>query len=196
MLYYITLLLHVPEAQSFLVMLVAIGVALCMFPMIVKLSCIYNKKIMLVAATIVFTIVFAFIYVADSIANLVPGHELALGLAMGVVVAFPFAAINILPQSVISDIIQLDSLESGVNREGIFSAVRTFLEKIANSIALMIVSSVLTIGAAAGESVGLEGVRQTGIYAGGFTLFSLFFFLKYNDKKVMDAIDTHQKERG
>ena len=36
MLYYITMLLHVPESQSFLVMLTAIAVALCLFPLIVK----------------------------------------------------------------------------------------------------------------------------------------------------------------
>jgi len=34
MLYYITMLLKVPESQSFLVMLSAIGVALCLFPVI------------------------------------------------------------------------------------------------------------------------------------------------------------------
>ena len=49
---------------------------------------------------------------------------------MGVVVAFPFAAINILPQSCMSDIIQKDSIENGVNREGFFSATKTFIEKI------------------------------------------------------------------
>jgi Na+/melibiose symporter-like transporter len=38
MLYYITMLLNVPESQSFLVMLSAIAVSLCHFPMIVKFS--------------------------------------------------------------------------------------------------------------------------------------------------------------
>lgn len=137
MLYYITVLLHVPESKSFLVMLVAIAVALCLFPLIVKISRKYNKKIPLVAASVIFTVVFALIYVGDKIAAMAPGHELFIGIGMGIVVAFPFAAINILPQSVISDIIQQDSLKTGVNREGIFSAVKTFIEKIASSIAIV-----------------------------------------------------------
>lgn len=137
MLYYITVLLHVPESKSFLVMLVAIAVALCLFPLIVKISRKYNKKIPLVAASVIFTVVFALIYVGDKIAAIAPGHELFIGIGMGIVVAFPFAAINILPQSVISDIIQQDSLKTGVNREGIFSAVKTFIEKIASSIAIV-----------------------------------------------------------
>ena len=196
MLYYITMLLHVPESQSFLVMLTAIAVALCLFPLIVKISRKYNKKLPLVAASVVFTVVFALIYFGDRIAALAPGHELLIGLGMGIVVAFPFAAINILPQSVISDIIQLDCLESGINREGIFSAVKTFIEKIASSIAMVIVSSVLAIGALGGESVGLLGVKLTGIYAGVFSLLSLIVFIAYNDKAVTQAIEEHGKNGG
>lgn len=193
MLYYITMLLNVPESQSFLVMLAAIAVALCLFPFIVSFSRKRSKKTLLVAASIVFTIVFAFIYVGDKIAALAPGYELWTGLAMGLVVAFPFAAINILPQSMLSDIIQQDSLKSGVNREGIFSATKTFIEKIASAVAMMVVSSVLAVGAQAGQSVGLEGVKLTGVYAGVFSLLSLVFFLLYQEKAVTKYIEEHRK---
>lgn len=113
---------------------------------------------------------------------------------MGIVVAFPFAAINILPQSIISDIIQQDSLQSGINREGIFSATKTFVEKIASALAMVIVSSILAIGAAQGESVGLLGVKLTGVFAGGFSLLSLIFFMLYNDKKVTAFIEAHSRK--
>ena len=195
MLYYITMLLNVPESQSFLVMLSAIAVAICLFPMIIKFSRKYNKKILLVLASIVFTVVFGFIYFGDKIAALAPGKELFVGLAMGVVVSFPFAAINILPQSVLSDIIQCDSLENKVNREGIFSAVKTFIEKIASAVAMMGVSSILAIGALSGESVGLQGVKLTGVFAGGFSLLSLIFFTIYNDKRVTKTIEKYRKDK-
>ncbi len=195
MLYYITMLLNVPESQSFLVMLTAIAVAICLFPLIIKISRKYNKKIPLVLASIVFTVVFGVIYFGDKIAALVPGNELYLGLAIGVVVSFPFAAINILPQSVLSDIIQCDSLVNKVNREGIFSAVKTFIEKIASAIAMMGVSSILAVGAGANESVGLEGVKLTGIFAGGFSLLSLIFFIIYNDKRVTETIEKHRNNK-
>ena len=196
MLYYITMLLNVPESQSFLVMLSAIAVALCLFPLIIRISRKYNKKTPLVAASIVFTVVFAFIFFGDKIAALAPGHELLIGLSMGIVVAFPFAAINILPQSVISDIIQQDSLQSGINREGIFSATKTFIEKVASALAMVIVSSILAIGAAQGESVGLPGVKLTGVFAGIFSLLSLIFFLLYNDKKVTAYIEAHSNQEA
>lgn len=193
MLYYITMLLNVPESQSFLVMLAAIVVALCLFPMIVKFSKKYGKKTMLVIASVIFTVVFAFIFFGDKIASFVPGKELYLGLFMGLVVAFPFAAINILPQSVMSDIIQKDSLENGVNREGFFSATKTFIEKIAYSLAMVVVSSVLAVGAAEGESVGMLGVKLTGVFAGIFSLVSLIFFMIYNEKEVTKYIEDHGK---
>ncbi|MBR5246538.1 MAG: MFS transporter [Clostridia bacterium] len=195
MLYYITMLLNVPESQSFLVMLSAIAVAICLFPMIIKFSRKYNKKILLVLASIVFTVVFGFIYFGDKIAALAPGKELFVGLAMGVVVSFPFAAINILPQSVLSDIIQCDSLENKVNREGIFSAVKTFIEKIASAVAMMGVSSILAIGALSGESVGLQGVKLTGVFAGVFSLLSLIFFTIYNDKRVTKTIEKYREDK-
>jgi Na+/melibiose symporter-like transporter len=193
MLYYITMLLNVPESQSFLVMLSAIGVALCLFPMIVRFSKKYGKKTMLVTASVIFTVVFAFIFFGDVLASLVVGYELLLGLFMGVVVAFPFAAINILPQSCMSDIIQKDSIENGVNREGFFSATKTFIEKIAYSVAMVVVSSVLAIGAAADESVGMLGVKLTGVFAGIFSLVSLVFFMLYNEKNVTEFIEKHRK---
>lgn len=194
MLYYITMLLNVPESQSFLVMLSAIGVALCLFPMIVRFSKQYGKKTMLVIASVIFTIVFAFIFFADKLAALVVGYELLLGLTMGVVVAFPFAAINILPQSCMSDIIQKDSIEHGVNREGFFSATKTFIEKIAYSMAMVVVSSVLAIGAPAGESVGTLGVKLTGVFAGVFSLASLVCFMLYDEKRVAAIIAKHRKD--
>lgn len=194
MLYYITMLLNVPEAQSFLVMLVAIGAALCLFPMIVKFSKKYSKKTMLVIASIIFTVVFAFIFFGDKLAALVEGYELLLGLFMGLVVSFPFAAINILPQSCMSDIIQKDSLENGVNREGFFSATKTFVEKIAYSLAMVVVSSVLAIGAPLGETVGMLGVKLTGVFAGVFSLVSLLFFIAYDEKSITKFIDEHRKD--
>ena len=195
MLYYITMLLNVAEAQAFLVMLSAIGVALCLFPTIVKFSKKYGKKTMLVAASVIFTVVFAFIFFADKISALVVGYELLLGLVMGVVVAFPFAAINILPQSCMSDIIQKDSIENGVNREGFFSATKTFIEKVAYALAMVVVSSMLAIGAPAGEEVGMLGVKLTGVFAGIFSLVSLVFFALYNEKGVTDFISANRKDK-
>lgn len=82
MLYYITVLLNVKESQSFLVMLAAIGVALCLFPIVIKLSKKHGKKMMLVMAESIFTIVYCFIYIGDKVVAFFPGRELVIGLLM------------------------------------------------------------------------------------------------------------------
>ncbi len=196
MLYYITTLLGIKESQSFIVMAVAIGVAIASFPLIVKISKKYNKKTPLLIGSYIFAAVFALIYFGDDIASLMPGLELVIGIIMGLAVAFPFAAINILPQSVVSDIIQEDSLESGVNREGIFSATKTFIEKIASAIAMVIVSSVLAIGAEPNAEVGLLGIKLTGVFACVFTVISIVFFHLYDDKKVINNIERLKREKA
>ncbi len=193
MLYYITELLNIPEAQSFYVMLAAIAGAVALFPVIIRIGKKHGKKTLLVAASTIFTAVFVVIYSGDRISALVPGHELLLGLAVGLVVAFPFAAINALPSSVSSDIIQKDSLENHVNREGIFSAVKTLIEKMAAAVATAIVSTVLAIGAPAGSSVGLQGIKLTGVFAAVFSLLSLVFFLLYDESSVTDYLRKHTK---
>lgn len=93
-----------------------------------------------------------------------------------------------------SDTIQEDSLTTGINREGMFSASKTFIEKIASAVALMCVSSVLAIGASSQEVAGLTGVKLTGAIAMLFSLLAVAFYLRYNEKKVLTTIqrrDTH-----
>ena len=48
------------------------------------------------------------------------------GLLLTVVAALPMAIFGILPQAVVADISQSDSITSGSNREGMFYAARTF----------------------------------------------------------------------
>lgn len=195
MLYYITILLNIKESLSFLVMAFAIATSIALFPLIVKISKKYNKKTPLIIGSWIFAGVFTFIFFADSIAALVPGYELILGIALGLTVSFPFACINILPQSILSDIIQQDTITSGIRREGIFSAIKTFIDKIASAIAMMIVSSVLAIGALQGEDVGLLGIKLTGIFACVFSIISVIFFMLYKDKEVTQTIEEHNKAK-
>lgn len=195
MMYYVTVLINIPEEKAFLVMAVAIGAAILCFPLITKICKKYNKKTPLLVGSWMFTALFAAIFFGDRIATLFAGKELVLGVLMGLAVAYPFAAINIIPQAIVSDIIQADSLSKGTNREGFYSATKTFIEKIAYAIAMVIVSSVLAIGAVGGEEVGLMGIKLTGIFAGAFSLLSAIFFLFYRDKEVSQTIVEKLKER-
>ena len=59
---------------------------------------------------------------------------------------------------------------------------------------MVVVSSVLAIGAPAGESVGMLGVKLTGVFAGIFSLVSLIFFTLYDEKGVTEFIEKHREK--
>lgn len=61
---------------------------------------------------------------------------------------------------------------------------------------MVVVSSVLAVGAPEGESVGMLGVKLTGVFAGVFSLLSLIFFAVYNEKGVMKFIDEHTEDKS
>jgi hypothetical protein len=61
---------------------------------------------------------------------------------------------------------------------------------------MVVVSSMLAIGAPAGASVGMLGVKLTGVFAGIFSLVSLIFFMCYNEKDITKFIDEHRKDKA
>ena len=60
------------------------------------------------------------------------------------------AIFGILPQAVVADIAQSDSIRTGSNREGMFYAARTFAFKLGQSLSMLIFTAVSTIGAGDG----------------------------------------------
>ena len=66
---------------------------------------------------------------------------------------------------------------------------------MAAAAAAAIVSTVLAIGAPAGASVGLTGIRLTGVIAGAFSLLSVVFFSLYNERSVTAFLDARRRER-
>ena len=72
MLYYITELMGIPEANAFYVMITAIAVAIALFPVIIRYGKRHGKKLLLVVASVIFMVVFVVIYFGDSIAHMVP----------------------------------------------------------------------------------------------------------------------------
>lgn len=90
-------------------------------------------------------------------------------------------------------IIQYDTVTTGINQEGIFGAARSFIVKMGNSLAIMIVPSLVVTGAAAGENVGVSGLKLTAVAGSLFCLLAVFVFLRYREKDVLAAIAAGEK---
>jgi len=183
---YISILLNLGK-YSFVILGVAIFTAILLFPLIMKASKVSKKKPILIGSSM-FAALFIAIYFADRI---LPGQDWLKGIGMGMLMAYPFAAINILPQAMVSDVIQLDRLRFGANREGIYASCKTFLEKISYAVAGVFVGSVIAMGSADGKATAY-GLQLSGLIAGIFALLSFLTFLFYNEKGIMKFIRKHK----
>lgn len=108
----------------------------------------------------------------------------------------PIAVLNILPGSMMADIIQYDTIKNGVNREGVFGAARSFLTKIGTSLAIMIVPSITVIGATAGENIGRLGLKITALVGGFICLIAVFVFVFYKEKEVLSTIKENAEKEN
>lgn len=110
-------------------------------------------------------------------------------------VSLPFAVLNILPGSMMADVIRYDTVKTGINQEGTFAAAKSFVTKLGTSIATMMVPSLVVVGTVTGESVGKKGLLLTAIVGGVFTIGAVIVFAIYNEKDVLGVIRNADKEK-
>lgn len=181
--YYITELMGIPEEQSIIIMATSIVGSLALYPAINRWSKRRGKKLPVIAGCLVFAAAEFVICFVD-----IFPRSMATAVAFALFVSFPFAVLNILPGSMMADVIRYDTVKTGVNQEGTFSAAKNFVTKLGVSIATMIVPSLVVVGAAAGRSVGRRGLLLTAIVGGVFILASAGVYLLYDEKEILSTI--------
>lgn len=186
--YYVTTLMGLPETSSVLILAISIAGSLLMYPFVNKWAKKKGKRIPIICGCIVFSVAELVICFSDFI----PGNKMVMACVFALFVSFPFAVLNVLPASMMADIIQYDTIVSGINQEGIFGAARSFIVKMGNSFAIMIVPSLTVIGAATGENVGKIGLKFTTIAGAVFCIAAVVAFIKYKEKDVLTYIQKNE----
>lgn len=123
-----------------------------------------------------------------------PGNRLVLACVFALFVSFPFAVLNVLTGAMMADIIQYDTITTGVNQEGIFGAARSFIVKMGNSLTIMIVPSLIVTGAVEEENVGILGLKLTAVAGSIFCILAILVLLQYKESDVLQAIETGKGE--
>lgn len=190
--YYITELMGIPEEQSIIIMAASIIGSLILYPVINKWSKAKGKKVPMIVGCIVFTVAEFLICFADIFPK---DHKLAIAVLFALFVSLPFAVLNILPSSMMADVIQYDTAKTGINQEGTFAAAKSFVTKMGTSLAIMIVPSLVVIGAVEGESVGQKGLMLSAVVGGLFTLAAVIVYFFYNEKEVLSVVRAAKKEK-
>ena len=173
--YYITVLLELPSEQASLLQMVMLGVSFLFYVPVNIMARKWGKKRLMQISFLSFALVFIAVACMGKLA--IPPLTYALGL--GVLAALPIAIFSILPNAVVSDIIEQDALETGDHKAGQFYAVRTFMMKVGISLANLLFPSLLLLGKSSENSF---GIRLTAIIAALFCILGWAFFRPYRDK--------------
>ena len=168
------------------------------YPFVTKMVKKFGKKKLVIAGFIGLALCYV-ITAISSIPDLLPeqDHANALSWVFGVIImivsALPMALLGIIPQSIVADVAEAEAKVTGVNREGMFFAARTFAMKFGQSIAMLLFTSLALIGSTViVESNDLSpvklGMMIVAIVAAVFCLLGALILFFYREKKVMSII--------
>ncbi len=197
--YFVTVLLKLPkEFNSTLVIIMFFASFLFYLP-VNFLASRFGKKPLLVVGFVWFTAVFVY----SIFLGLYPFSAEMQGYLIVLFAAVPLAIFGIVQNAIVADIAESDGLVTGNFKAGIFFGARTFMSKMGQTIAGLVIPSLLILGAAppehglsvvkdiaAGEAVsGETGVRLIALVAAAFCVIGLLFFLFYKEKDVLRILE-------
>lgn len=186
--YFVTSLIGLPEAFQSMFLVLMTVLSLVFYPGINRMTAKIGKKKMVVFAFAMFTVVFAFTAFTGfgKNGNMVSTpfgdatvSQLLQGLLMIVCGSLPMAIFGILPQAMVADCAEYDQRLTGESRQGMFFAARTFCFKLGQALALVLFTSLATVGARG------FGYRLAAIGAASLCAVGGVILMFYNEKKVL-----------
>ncbi|MDR2587124.1 MAG: MFS transporter, partial [Coriobacteriales bacterium] len=213
MLFYIDTLLGLNEGFATIVLGLSIVIGIATYPLVNFLARRFGKRPPLLFACGCYFFIYLGIYFCVPIATALgsdpvsagplavlsslagPGAtsgEVLFALALGVAIAFPIACTNILPLASFADIAQYDEILSGINKSGMFMAVRTFLSSLSNAVIVAVIGWMMYAGAPNPEYPTFFGVQLTALVAAVTVLAAMLLYARYNDPLVVATINQHK----
>lgn len=178
--FFVTSLLKLPETMTTLYFVGMTALSVLFYLPVNKLTPKFGKKRMLLFAFVMFSTAFFYTGFMGKIPFL---SASAQGFVLMVFAALPMAIFGILPQAMVADIAESDSVTTGSNREGMFFAARTFAFKLGRSLSMLIFTAVSTIGTATGA-----GYRIAAFGAALFCGIGAVLLVFYNENKINAVI--------
>jgi GPH family glycoside/pentoside/hexuronide:cation symporter len=119
--------------------------------------------------------------------GMVPGvHPLAQSIAFVVVAAIPMVGVFTFPNAIMADIIDYDSLRTGMRREALYYGAQNVIEKWTGSLMFPLFAGLLLLGETPGNPL---GIRATGIAAGALSLIGFVCFRGYHLPDDVSAME-------
>lgn len=175
LLYYVTVLLGLPESDGGKFMGIMVLLSLVFYPFINFGSKKFGKKTLVLVAFGLLSLIFVAIYFFGKI-PLSPTNQMYILIAFA---SFPLAALGILPNAILADIAQKDTLETGENSEGMFFAVKYLFVKLGQTLGIAIFAMLTIYGKDPGNDYGL---RLNGVVGFVLCILALLVFTRFKEK--------------
>lgn len=176
LMYFVTVLLPLKETIGNKLMITMVLVSFIFYPVVKYLSEKTGKKPLIIVSLLLLALVFMGVYFLGK--NPI-GPELQIYMLI-IVAAIPLASLNILPNALLSEIIEEDTLATGSNKEGMYFAVRYFFVKIAQTLGIAMFAMFLLYGKDPGNDF---GIRLNGISGFALCVLAALVFTRFREKR-------------
>jgi GPH family glycoside/pentoside/hexuronide:cation symporter len=181
--YFIEVLLGLPKTMGNVLMGTMVLTSFVFYPVFNYLPRKTGKKPIIIISLFLLAAVFGGVYFLGKPA-IAPKAQI---FSLILLAAIPVASLNILPLALLAEIIEEDSVATGVNKEALYFGVRYFFSKIAQTVGIGLFSMLLLYGKDRGHDF---GIRLTG--AAGFimcVLAAIIFFRFKEQQKAKPSIN-------
>jgi len=178
LLYFVTVLLRLPESMGGLLMGTMVIGSLIFYPLINYISKKHGKKSLVLFSFALLSLIFAMIYFLGKF----PVSAKVQVYTMVLLAAFPLASLGILPTAILAEIAERDARVTGENREGMFFAVKFLFVKLGQTLGIALFAFLTVYGKDPGHDYGL---RLNGICGFVLCLIAFIFFTRFRERKVV-----------
>ncbi len=102
-------------------------------------------------------------------------------LILGVVIILPLASFGILPNAILSDLIEHKKAADNEYHAALYFSIKTVMMKLGVHISNFILFALIPIG----QGTTNIGIRSTALVAMGAAILGLFVFSKYKEEQVL-----------
>jgi GPH family glycoside/pentoside/hexuronide:cation symporter len=110
-----------------------------------------------------------------------------------VLYAIPIAFLGVLPNAVLADIAEHDAMHTGERLEGMFFAARTLMQKLGQTMGVVIFATLTIWGRNPGDDL---GVRLSGMAGFALCVAAGLIFLRYNERRVLRELEQREVSAG
>ncbi|MDH4473817.1 MAG: MFS transporter [Fluviicola sp.] len=179
LIYFVTVLLELPESIGNKLMITMVLVSFLFYPIVNYLARRVGKKIIVLVSLGFLSLIFLGVYSLGKW-DIDPQVQIYGLIACA---AIPLASLNILPNAILAEIIEKDSRDTGESKEAIYFAVRYFFVKIAQTIGIALFAMFLLYGKDIGDDF---GIRMNGLLGFGLCVLATLIFTRFKEEKRVD----------